>query len=343
MLACAMAAFSVISCKKNNSEETKLYLNGAVTISEYPIFSHAEDTLTVYVSGVTHPDGKALGLIRKFLNKTDTVYRAGVDKLPEKAAVGLRMPDSLASFTINIYVYPIDGDVYYSSSASFGITTVDENLSIPETAYDPYEMEGGYQDPRDLHEYNVYLSDKNCWLKGNMSYCGTSESPCGTPYYNSSAVAAIFGGFYTYEEAKKVCPENWHLPSNEEWMELANSVMGKGTYSEAKADFDGVAGKLMVDAYFNGDRMWEFWPGVDIPKEYTESALKVIPVGYYNAATKETFNGMLDYACFWTSDAYEADDTQAYYRYIYKKENTLKLGNADKKSMAMSVRCVKER
>lgn len=343
LLSCILAgAVAVPSCKKNNSEETKLYLNGEVQFSGYPLFVSKKDSITFKASGVTHPEGNALGLVRAALSKTDTLFKAGVDVLPEKAPVGFRFPDSLATFNIVVYIYPLDSDKYYSKSSTLSITTVDEKTSIPQIVFSAEEGEDcTLLDERDNQWYNKILVGNSEWLRSNLYYAGTKSSPCGTPYYHDEAVRRIFGQFYTWEEAQHACPEGWHLPSNQEWMDLANVVNPAGKYSDPFADFNGIGGKLLVDAYFNGDKMWEFWPDVDVPKDMTKSVLKIIPAGYYNAGTSEVFRGMLDYACFWTSETNPEDSSQGLYRYIYKKENAVKIGSADKKSMAMPVRCVR--
>ena len=98
-----------------------------------------------------------------------------------------------------------------------------------------------------------------------------------------------------------------------------------------------VAGKMMGDATFNLNTMWEYSANVRITNE---SGLGILPVGFANVgALKDEFYSMYQYATFWTSDM--KDDETAYYRYIYFDQNDVLLGSADKKSFGASVRCVR--
>lgn len=92
----------------------------------------------------------------------------------------------------------------------------------------------------------------------------------------------------------------------------------------------------MVDATFNGSKMWEFWPAVKINNATRFSA---IPVGYMVEDGHSTsFKGMNNYAMFWTSDN---SGDMAVARYIYVDKPVLYEGEFGKGSMRASVRCVR--
>jgi len=42
----------------------------------------------------------------------------------------------------------------------------------------------------------------------------TVEKTC---YGNDPESCRVYGGLYTWEEARGACPAGWHLPSREEW------------------------------------------------------------------------------------------------------------------------------
>ena len=70
----------------------------------------------------------------------------------------------------------------------------------------------------------------------------------------------VFGRFYSYEEAMTACPEGWRIPTEEDWMSLANSV--EADVTEKYTTFDDVASKLFANASFNGVQIIPYWPEV---------------------------------------------------------------------------------
>jgi uncharacterized protein (TIGR02145 family) len=95
----------------------------------------------------------------------------------------------------------------------------------------------------------------------------------------------------------------------------------------------------MCDAYLNSKKMWEFWP--DVPRTNT-LALAVIPAGFaLPAITTPTYKRLYDYAAFWTSTVSEENPDMAAYRYIHVQENEVRSTYAEKGSLALSVRCVR--
>ena len=96
---------------------------------------------------------------------------------------------------------------------------------------------------------------------------------------------------------------------------------------------------MMVNAKFIGNRMWTFWPEVDITNK---SGFCALPVGYAverGAEDNQRFQGMNNYAVFWTSDS---DGDYGLYRYIYVQQNDVMLAKGDKTSFRASVRCIKD-
>jgi len=58
---------------------------------------------------------------------------------------------------------------------------------------------------------------------------------------DSQGNCAKYGRLYDWETAKTVCPSGWHLPSEEEWEKLINSVGGSsiaGTKLKAKSGWN---------------------------------------------------------------------------------------------------------
>jgi uncharacterized protein (TIGR02145 family) len=103
----------------------------------------------------------------------------------------------------------------------------------------------------DGNNYNTVLIGSQLWMAENLK---VTQEADGTPiatvtdvnsngstndewgdlnyydkaycYYNNNVggEAAIYGALYTFEAAENACPTGWHLPTDEDWMELVNFI-----------------------------------------------------------------------------------------------------------------------
>lgn len=70
------------------------------------------------------------------------------------------------------------------------------------------DWEGFFVDPRDKRKYAVTVINKQIWMKENLDYekmFGISCKQC-DGYH-----------IYDFEDAQKVCPKGWRLPTYDEW------------------------------------------------------------------------------------------------------------------------------
>lgn len=70
------------------------------------------------------------------------------------------------------------------------------------------DWEGSFVDSRDKRKYAVTVVNKQIWMKENLDYekmFGISCKQC-DGYH-----------IYDFDDAQKVCPKGWHLPSVDEW------------------------------------------------------------------------------------------------------------------------------
>jgi len=203
--------------------------------------------------------------------------------------------------------------VYPGLSGSGSITGFDKEGSL------------SFTDSRDGKKYYSSYIGFLEWMRQNLAWSGAGVSLEGC-----EVMTDVFGRYYTWEEAQTACPNGWRLPTDEE-------VTALQADANAASDIPGLAGKLMADLYFNGDKMWEYWRDVKITDELCFSA---IPVGYGAGADKSfDFQGEMEYAVFWTSDE---EDGLGICRYIYQDKDIVYRGRMSKTDFVASVRCVRE-
>lgn len=319
------ASVCIISCKKDDETKVTPSLSGALSFNiAVPEYVLPNATITLIPSGVKHPKGDSLGYYWKVnptKPKADTTrYENGLDKngKPSDGSFTFTFTDTLQTCTISGYAYAkgysyssktiqstvvkggIDGSI-----TNLGLTLIANNqkITVDGIVY-PYVTVAGLD-----------------WLCRNIA-----DTSAGEPYNNCDAMSDVFGRYYSYEEAKTICPEGWRLPTDDEWIAAAEA-------------YENNMAALMGNAYFNDKLMWEYWPAVgDITNE---SGLSMIPVGYAMFSSNTQFKGLNEYAAFWTADVVEEENGMAYYRYVICGQNELLKGKGDKNTFGANVRCVR--
>ena len=177
-----------------------------------------------------------------------------------------------------------------------------------------------FTDSRDGQSYDVVKIGDFTWMAENLNYA-TEASACPD---GDSRNCKRLGRLYTWAEAKTVCPEGWHLPTNEDFAQLlAQSHAGAALKSR--------------DGWFKKGN------GTD------EFGFNALPAGYRGAISKADdgtisggkFDGIGGYAYFWsaTEDS-ENPESNAYYLFLSFSSDEASL-NAFAKEDYRSVRCVR--
>jgi uncharacterized protein (TIGR02145 family) len=127
-------------------------------------------------------------------------------------------------------------DQYYDS---FQEELDKHNFQVLETNQEPGNLENllsdnpNFTDPRDGNEYKTVRIGNQLWLAENLRYIPyvNNQSENGgiwvNGYSGNDVKVAImteqyrkYGCLYSIEEAFSVCPQGFHLPSNDEWLTL---------------------------------------------------------------------------------------------------------------------------
>ena len=218
---------------------------------------------------------------------------------------------------------------YYTKTYSSYITIVDPAFGQSLTKDGVSEDDLNITDARDGKKYYYRKIGNRDWFLRNVAYGEKGESFLGCPVMDD-----VIGRYYTWNDAQTVCPSGWRVPSDSDWLDLAAA----GGYAGEKADesYIGIAGALMVDAYFNSEKMWEYWPAVKITNK---TGFCAIPSGYGNLASENVFTGGMEYAVYWSSESY---DDYGVYRMINMNKPDFMREGINKDNFLASVRCVRD-
>ena len=78
-----------------------------------------------------------------------------------------------------------------------------------------------FTDNRDGKVYKIIEIGNQIWMAENLAY--KANSGCWA-YDNSQSNVVKYGYLYNYETAKNVCPDGYHLPTDDEWKELETEL-----------------------------------------------------------------------------------------------------------------------
>lgn len=328
-VAALLAVFS--SCKKEEEDTTKEYMDGYVYLS-FPsyanpgeVYKFDPDTLSTLSRASGNTDSIGYYFYDSYTDVKDTVRLA--DGTVVKKVYTYTVPDTLATVSLSLVGF---SEGYYTSSASQDVTVVKEGFSGEEsiTGFSILPEDKTFTDARDGRKYYYTTVGGVDWMRQNLAWTGAGE-----PYDGAPAAAGVFGMFYTRDEALTACPEGWSLPFEADWVKLAKDL---GCEGETGGILPGVSGKLMENISFNGSRMWEYWPAVEITNAARFSA---IPVGFATITLGAYgFSLYGQQAMFWSADP----GTGGFFRFIHDDNPGMYFGSVDPGTTAMSVRCLRK-
>lgn len=234
-----------------------------------------------------------------------------------------------------------------------------------EEVFNPANIEyGSLIDSRDGQKYKTVKIGDRWWLAKNLNYAADS-SYC---YNDEPDSCAIYGRLYpwtvamqldtiynklnvTYTETIKgahqgICPDGWHIPSEEEWNEMidyADSHNGnEGASASLRAKYSWIPDDEYEIKYIDRFGFAGLAAGARAEKEMRE-----FDCGYHTGYNDNIYCGIGNEAFFWTSTEltdYRNSSEHALYFFLHGLENggfrTSDWGEFTKRA-ALSVRCVK--
>jgi uncharacterized protein (TIGR02145 family) len=219
----------------------------------------------------------------------------------------------------------LTGDYYFNNQQiQQPISTIDSSLISNQIEtdtpliFDENDTSGIFADQRDGNEYKWVRIGEQVWMAENLNY----------EISDNWIHDTIYGRLYSPEAANAACPDGWHLPSDEEWMEL-EMYLGmlarvenrgyRGTIEGGKLKEKGTTHWLKTNVYTTN-----------------ESGFSALPGGI--RFSFGGISGIQREAYFWTSTK---ESTAYYCRHLNYRRNTIRREFAYK-SNGLSVRCVKD-
>ncbi len=185
-------------------------------------------------------------------------------------------------------------------------------------------------DERDGQTYCTIDIGSQRWMAENLRY--TSDSSYLNPS-NPTTVNQDYGRLYTYNQARKLCPEGWHLPTDDEWKQLES--------------FTGIADNELHATTIRGTTQgaelkategWEFAMDSNALATST-TGFKALPAGEWNPSFGPYFN-LGTVASFWTATAYDSTGG-AWMRRLSHLNGGIER-NYYSQSLGFSCRCLKD-
>ncbi len=185
---------------------------------------------------------------------------------------------------------------------------------------------GTLKDSRDGKTYKTVKIGKQTWMAENLNY-PIGKSKC---YENEPENCEEYGRLYTWDDAKKACPNGWHLPSKEEMESFVEEVKVRIEQTVTQKKLDAVPLREGEGEWYNHLRDASWREGFD------SFGFSALPAGSYNSRNKE-FHSLGNITLFWSSTEYDSD--YAYYLDIPRRP---RVRRSYDKNHGHSVRCLQD-
>jgi uncharacterized protein (TIGR02145 family) len=176
-------------------------------------------------------------------------------------------------------------------------------------------------DSRDGKTYRIIAMGTQTWMAENLNY----NAPSSRCYNDGPANCDKYGRLYNWATALSVCPDGWHLPSDDEWTRLTIYV---GSDAAVKLK--------VIDGWD-----WNNWNGADESGNGTDYyGFSALPSGerYPNG----TFTNIGFYTMWWSTIDGWNNETLASTRGLNSINKNGVINQQINKLSLISVRCIKD-
>ncbi|MCK9254567.1 MAG: hypothetical protein GX793_10130 [Bacteroidales bacterium] len=261
------------------------------------------------------------------------------------------------AYTLYVWAYNECGE---SSS-----TTLNETTSDCPSACDGIPKPTDY----DGNIYEIVGIGNQCWFAENMAtthyadgtviphvtnnsdWVNLSVSDKAYCWYNNDITNKnIYGALYTWAAAANnttsssnpsgvqgICPNGWHLPSDDEWEKLEGEVDATYPYGDAQWDISGYRGDDVGSALAGNESLWNNGVLVTHPS-FGNSGFLALPAGY-RKWSDGAFSDLGSHVGFWsTTSASSSNVYPRQFSMYYTKSSRI----TTMREFGMSVRCIKD-
>jgi uncharacterized protein (TIGR02145 family) len=147
-------------------------------------------------------------------------------------------------------------------------------------------------------------------------------------YLNNTANGPVYGKLYNWyavNDPRGLAPTGWHLPTNTEWMSLADTCLGGSAIAGGKMKSTGLLS--------NNTGLW----GGNFNNSTNSSNFSGVPAGY--RLPSGTYVNLSASTLWWSATS--STSSNAWYREADQEDDNLYSGSNSKK-IGISVRCVKD-
>jgi len=171
-----------------------------------------------------------------------------------------------------------------------------------------------YRDGSEIQYVQQESSEPNVWENLSTGAYG---------YYNDDLTnQETYGNLYNWfavDDSRGVCPDGWHVPSNDEYIILTDYLGGTS-----------VAGGKMKEAGL------DHWNSPNTGAT-NESGFTALPAGY-RFSSNGYYSSMGDLGYFWSSSEYSS--TNAWFRLLYYNYSNVNRNFSFNKQLGFSVHCL---
>jgi uncharacterized protein (TIGR02145 family)/uncharacterized repeat protein (TIGR02543 family) len=159
-------------------------------------------------------------------------------------------------------------------------------------------------------------------------------------YENNTSNKATYGALYNWYAASnsRLAPAGWHLPSDDEWVELLWYLVDNGYNWDGTGELNRVGKSLATKTGWSSSTI-EGEVGNNMPSN-NKSGFSALPGGYRDGWVG-SFYSVGNGAFWWTSTEYQSSNSDALSRSIIYDDATLR-GFQNIKQVGNSVRCIKD-
>ncbi len=306
--------YSYLWSNNNSTEDISNLISGVYSVS----VSDSKSQIKTDSFEVTQPNPIPIGVQVEIINPSETGASDG--------SINTTISGGYIPFTISWSNGETTEDIFNLTSGEY-IITVSDNAG--QTLTDTFSLEDALVDI-DGNKYKTIRIGDQTWMKENLKVTHAAD---GTEiesfiYKNDTSYLNIYGRLYTWnsamngtveELAQGICPDGWHIPSDEEVKELEMAL----GMTQAEADLTNT------------------WRGSTVGTQLIvggSSGFDAQLSGRRSNTGSYSFLGRVEY--FWTST--ESGSNYAWRRCLDKYDDKVGRYDTFPKTYGFSVRCVKD-